>query len=103
MYNSRSFDVCTIFIDESLFLFDELRSELDIISSTEILTFAAGFFVFCIDFFRSRVRVRACARVCACMCACVRVCMCACVRMTRPRAGFVYTKKGVLANSLIHR
>ena len=54
MYNSPPFDVCTNFVDELPFFFDELGSELDIISATKNLTFPVGFFVGCIDFFRSR-------------------------------------------------
>ena len=54
MYNSPRLDEERIFIDESLFFFDELRPKIDIISATEILTFEPGFFVVCIDLFRSR-------------------------------------------------
>lgn len=75
MYNSPPFDVCTNFVDELPFFFDELGSELDIISATKNLTFPVGFFVGCINFFRmlrAHVHVHTCAR-----------------------AGFVYRKKGV--------
>ena len=59
MYNGPPFDVWPNFVDERTFFFDELGSELDIISATKILTFAAGFFVVCINFFRT---LRACTR-----------------------------------------